>query len=365
MSTRENSGYGWLLAASLVLGFFHTPALAQAQRVPPQKEFQQCRLAAKRYLAAGKFSLAIPPLEKASSLDPANFENGFDLATAYMQTGALDKARAEAARLLSIRNSADVHTLKGDIETAAHSAKAAASEYQIAAQMDPSEDKIFDFGRSLMGFQSDAAIRIFSYGVEKYPQSLILHMGLGEAYDMQHDFDKAAEILCQAADMQPEDPRPIDFLGKLPIVSAETLKQIDLRFSRFQKNHPDNAIVNYYLARDLLNPKQGVPSDEDLVNGERLLKNAIRLDPKLADPYFQLGRIRERKGQQTEAIAAYERAVNLDPQQETYHYRLAFVYRAAGQAEKARRELQTYERLHAANVVKYGPKPVGSPGSPE
>ena len=214
--------------------------------------------------------------------------------------------------------------------------------------MDSSEDRIFDFGRALLGFQSDAAIKIFSYGVEKYPKSLILRIGLGEAYDIRHEYDKAAEILCQAADMEPDDPRPIDFLGKLPFVSAETVKEIDQRFSRFVKAHPDNANANYYLARDLVNPKQGQPSEQDLATGEQLLKAAIRLDTKLADAYFQLGRISEKKGQQAEAMADYEQATKLDPSQETYHYRLSFVYQSAGQVEKAKREVEAFQRLRAA-----------------
>ncbi len=336
----------------------------QAQQAPSSsgkgavQEFQETRSRAKGYLRADKTSLAIPFLEKARALKSSDYENGYDLSEAYLRTGQLGKARAEALHLLAIRNTADVHTLMGSIETAAHSPNAAAAEYQVAAQMDPSEDRIFDFGRSLIGLESDADIRVFSYGVQKYPKSFILRVGLGEAFDFHEDYEKAAEILCQAIDLDPDDPRPIDFLGKLPVVSPETAKQIDRRFSQFLQAHPDNANVNYYLARDLLNPKSGAPSEDDLANGERLLMAAIRLDPKIAEAYFELGRLRERKGQQNQAALAYEHAIRLDPSQERYHYHLSFVYRATGQAEKAKRELEVFQRLQAANEAKYGPKTI-------
>jgi len=318
-------------------------------------------LQAKRYLSADKVSLAIPFLEKARSLNGSDYDNDYDLSQAYRRTGQLDKARAEARHLLTIRNTADVHTLLGEIETAAHSAKEAAAEYQIAAQMDPSEDRIFDFGRSLVGFGSDADIKIFSYGVEKYPKSFLLRIGLGEAFDFHENYEKAAEILGQAMDLDPDDPRPIDFMGKLPLVSPETLKKVDQRYVQFLKAHPNNANANYFLARDLVDPRSGSPSEDDLANGERLLNTAIRLDPTMSEAYFELGRIREKKGQQNEAVLAYEHAVKLDPTQEKYHYRLMVGYRAIGEPQKAKREFQIFERLHTANEAKYGPKNIGAP----
>jgi tetratricopeptide (TPR) repeat protein len=357
MVSTPNLRIDGLVLGVLIMVCGANPALSeQAQQesrssgTQTAQEFQKDREAAKRYLSEEKAALAIPFLEKARAIDGSDFDNGFDLAQAYTQTGQLESARAEARHLLAIKNTADVHTLIGSIETAAHSPNAAAAEYQIAAQMDPSEGRIFDFGRSLIGFESDADIRIFSYGVEKYPKSSILRIGLGEAFDFHGNYEKAAEVLGQAMDIDPDDPRPMDFLGKLPVVSPETTKRIDQRFSQFLKTHPDNANTNYYLARDLLNPKSGAPSDDDLVRGEQLLKTAIRLDPNMADAYFEMGRLRERKGQQKEAVLAYEHAVRLSPDQEKYRYRLSFSYRAVGKTEKADEELRAFERLQSQHA---------------
>ncbi len=334
------------------------PVLAQptVQSPAPAQDFEQNRAAAKRYLAAGKFSLAISFLEKARAINSSDFDNSYDLSEAYLQTGQLEKAHKESLYLLTIRNTADVHTLLGNIATAAHAPKDAAAEYQIAARMDPSEDRIFDFGRSLLGFESDAAIKIFSYGVEKYPKSSLLLLGLGEAFDVHGNFDKAADVLCQAMDTAPDDPRPIYFLGELPVVTPEESRQIDERFSRFLKTHPNNANANYYLARDLLNPHAGEPSEEDLRTGERMLQTAIHSDPKLAGAYFELGRLRERKDQEKDAVVAYQQAVKLDPAEEKYHYRLLLGYRALGETEKAKREFQALQRAQAATEAKFGPK---------
>jgi tetratricopeptide (TPR) repeat protein len=306
--------------------------------------FTKNRMLAKRYLAQKKVAQAIPFLEKSRSLNDSDFENGYDLAIAYTQTGQIARARAEAIHLVTIRDCPDVHSLLGGIEDAAHDTKAAAAQYQIAAQMDPSEVRIFDFGQSLLAFDSDAAIKIFTYGVEKYPNSARLRVGLGVAFYLYRKFDRAAETLCQAVDMNPSDPRPIEFLGKLQNFSPQMSQQVIRRLSDFLKLHPDSGAANYYLARNVLRE----PSQADMARAERLLRNAIRLSPKLADAYFELGRLYEMEGKKSDAVLYYQYAIRLNPSQSRYHYRLSVALQATGQTAKAKQEAEEFRRLHSA-----------------
>ena len=187
MLAKRNFRLGWLVSLCITVSGVVMPQESQTPQSSEKRaaqDFQANRLQAKRSLSANRGPLRPCPSLKKLVLSTAPITTTITtLSQAYRRTGQLDKARLEARHLLTIRNTADVHTLLGEIETAAHSAKEAAAEYQIAAQMDPSEDRIFDFGRSLVGFGSDADIKIFSYGVEKYPKSFLLRIGLGEAFD--------------------------------------------------------------------------------------------------------------------------------------------------------------------------------------
>jgi len=353
-----------ILIALITITFVSSTSAFLLAQSTPANEFQKNRELAKQYLKEEAYSSAVPFLEKARAINGSDYDNGYDLAKSYLQTGQLDKARDEARQLLTIRNTADVHTLSGDIETAAHSPKPAAEEYQIAAHMDPSEDRIFDFGRSLLGFASDAAERVFSYGVQKYPRSAIMRIGLGEAYDIRGDYVKAIESLCQASDLNPDDPRPISFLGQLPVVPPDKTKMIDQRYSTFLKAHPDNAEASYYLGRDLLNPKDGTPSADDLNNSERLLQVAVHSNPKLAGAHFELGRLYAQRKKGTDAIGEYQKAIALDATQEEYHYQLAIAYRGAGEIDKANAEFQKFRSMRADKNEKYGPKDLTAPSGP-
>jgi Tfp pilus assembly protein PilF len=52
------------------------------------------------------------------------------------------------------------------------------------------------------------------------------------------------------------------------------------------------------------------------------------------------------QGKNQEAIGAFRRAIELDPSQPDAHYRLARVYSAVGQKQKAAEELAKTKQLH-------------------
>jgi tetratricopeptide (TPR) repeat protein len=170
---------------------------------------------------------------------------------------------------------------------------------------------------------------------------------LGAAFDINGESDRAAEVLCQVVDMNPDDPTPIEFLGKLLNVSPEMSIKIDQRLEQLLKSHSGDPHLNYYLGRNLLNPVAGQPSKTDMVRAENLLRTAIRLNPEFADAYFELGHLDEMEGRQIEAMFSYEHAIKLDTSQGKYHYRLSVVYRALGKLDLAAQEVRAFQRLQA------------------
>ncbi|HLF25938.1 MAG TPA: tetratricopeptide repeat protein [Anaerolineae bacterium] len=70
-------------------------------------------------------------------------------------------------------------------------------------------------------------------------------------------------------------------------------------------------------------------------------QRAIDLDPKYAYPHNGLGNVYADLGRTEEALAAYERAIDLDPKYAAPHYGLGNVYRDLGRTEEA---LAAYQR---------------------
>ncbi|HYE74399.1 MAG TPA: tetratricopeptide repeat protein, partial [Blastocatellia bacterium] len=250
----------FIFALLLLFGFFTPQPFAQSKAKPSAKLSQatlerQLQAAVQRtpndftanhnlgefYVRAGKLQAALPFLIKAYRLDPKHYANAYDLALAYVKTGKLSEARQQIQQMLVTNNTAELHNLMGLIEETAGNKLAAAESYQRAAQLDPSEKNVFDLGNILLQLTAaNEALKIFDYGVQKYPQSSQLRVGLGIAEYALGKHNQAVETLCQAVDLAPQDPRPYIFLGEMYGVSVELADEINRRFAEFIKRQPQN-----------------------------------------------------------------------------------------------------------------------------
>ena len=77
------------------------------------------------------------------------------------------------------------------------------------------------------------------------------------------------------------------------------------------------------------------------------MQKALQLQSESRLAYFDLGCIYADQNNNQEAVAALLHAVQLDPTQPDAHYRLARLYTALGQKEKAAQEFAKTKELHS------------------
>ena len=133
--------------------------LLEAVRRNPDS-FEAHRALAGHYLQQGKLEAAIPYLDRARTIDPAHYANGYDLAAALLETGNLNLAREQIERMLGAKETPELLNLLGDVYERADNRVAAAEPYQRAARMDPTEEHLFDWGNNLLrlrAYGSDTA----------------------------------------------------------------------------------------------------------------------------------------------------------------------------------------------------------------
>jgi tetratricopeptide (TPR) repeat protein len=309
------------------------------------------------YIQQDKLTAAIPYLEKAQQLNPAHYANSYDLALAYFQTGNLPQARTQIQSTMKWKDTAELHSLLGDVEEKAGHRVAAAEEYQRAAQTEPSENHLLDLGNSLIKINAfDAAVQIFNHSLEKFPRSAKLRVGMGIAYYARGQYSDAVKVLCEAADLEPSDPRPYLFLGEMYGVSVEMADEITRRMAQFVRFHPKNALAHYYYAVNLWKGRRNPESPVDLNRVEALLKTAIALDPRLAQAHFELGILYTEQQKYPEAISELRKAVSLQPDLANAHYRLGQLYQRTGQKALATQEVEIFKRLKDREAKSTGPK---------
>jgi len=221
----------------------------------------------------------------------------------------------------------------------------AVKEYQRAAEADPSEENLFAWGAELLLHRADApAAEVFAKGHHMYRKSVRLLVGMGAAAYAQDLNDQAARWLLEASDLDPSDPRPYLFLGKLQEVAKSEPKEWVAAFERYARLRPEDARAHYFYAVALEKRRQG---KEDLSAREAELKKAIALDPQLGDAYLRLGLLQVEKGEFPHAVESLEKAVQFTPLPDEAHLRLAQVYRQTGEAEKAKKESELYNEVSA------------------
>lgn len=304
------------------------------------------------YVRAGNLVAAIRYLEEAQRMDPSSYENGYDLAMAYEQTSQLSQARRLIHELLNRKETAELHNLLAAVEEKAGDYLAAANEYQRAAHMDPSESNLFDWGSELLLHHTlDPAIQVFSQGLERFPNSPRLAVGLGLAFFWRGSYDDAVEALLKATDLTPSDPRAYYFLSKAYDMSPRQADEVIRHFQRFAQLQPRDARALFYYGMSLWKGKRTQSSGALLDQVESLLKRALSLDPSFTEAHLQLGNLYSQERKYVEAVPEYQRALKLDPNIPDAHYRLGQAYVHLGQKELAQREFHVHQVLYEKHLA--------------
>jgi tetratricopeptide (TPR) repeat protein len=302
----------------------------------------------------GRAHEAIPYLERAAGLNPGDYENAYSLALANADAGNYDSAREKAQALLAHHDQAELHHLLADVQEKLGNSLEAVREYQRAAELDSSEPYLFDWGSELLLHHApEPALEVFTKGNHLFPRSVRMLVGLGAAYFASGSSDQAVQRISQASDLNPDDPVPYLFLGKMQ--SAENLPPDELvgKLHRFVTLHPESPQANYYYAVGLWKRRKTPQDDSKDSSGdtagatrvESLLNQAVHLDPKFGAAYLQLGILHSEQRDFAKAIFDYQQAIQVSPDMEEAHYRLAQAYRQTGETEKAKAELQLYNQM--------------------
>ncbi len=302
----------------------------------------------KLLVEGGRGSEAMAYLNRAAELQRGDYENSLELALANLETGHFALARSGAQALLAHYDKAELHHLAADAEEKLGNSLVAVREYERAAELDPREPNFFDWGSELLLHHApEPAVEVFERGNHLHPHSIRLLIGLAAAWFVRGSYDLAVQRICEASDLDPNDPTPYIFMGKMQAAEPEPPEKIVENLRRFLALHPDHAEANYYYASSLWKLRRGVADTATTERVESLLKNAIRLDPKLGAAHLQLGLLHFEQKDFPTAVSEFQNAIRGDSQGpvEEAHFHLAQAYRRMGNEAGADAEFQIYREL--------------------
>jgi tetratricopeptide (TPR) repeat protein len=326
-------------------------ALYAAVRHTPQS-FESNHQLGEFYLHSERCREAIPLLETAYTVNPGDHPNAFDLAVAFEACGEFVRARERVDQMLKRdkdlgkREEADLRRLLGNLDEKLEDPLAAVREYEQAAGLDSSEQNYFAWGAELLLHRAAApAIDVFGKGARLHPDSARMRAGLGAALYTTGSADEAAQRLCEASDLEPENSAPYLLLGKMQEASSTPLNCAEQKLARFAQDQPENALADYYYALAIWKRDRGSQDPDALEHAQALLEKSSAIDPKLDVAYLQLGNLYFFRGSFQEALAAYQKAIAANPLGSEAHYRLGLAYKRIGDGAKAQVEFEQYKQL--------------------
>jgi Flp pilus assembly protein TadD len=276
----------------------------------------------------------------------------YEMALAYSAKGDFAGAREQVRKALATADNAEGHRLLGELDERLNDPLEAVREYERAAHMDPSEQNYFEWGTELLLHKAaEPAVQVFTRGSTAHPKSARMLTGLGAALYSSGSSEEAARRLCDASDLQPADPAPYLFLGKIEMTSPTPLPCSEQKLARFAEEQPRNALANYYYAVSIWKREKGSENPAGWKQAEALLERAVTIDPKLDEAYLQLGILHFARGDFEQAIRDHKNAIEINPNLGEAHRQLGLAYQRTGEKAKAQQEFRAYERAEKTEAA--------------
>lgn len=311
------------------------------------KDELSVRLSVAQILAShGQYGEAAKDFERAAVLDPGQADLLYNLALARYRAGNLDGALKSARQAKSIKDSASIESLLGEIEEGKGDSLDAVHSMQAAVALAPdNEDYRLSLGLEFLKHETfKPALAVFEEGAHLFPESLRMRVALGLTYYFLEQYPRSIQTLAEAARLGKDASLPLEYLGRIQLQQivkpdAGAVKQL----CGYVDAHPGSGTLQAYcgallarMARD-----QGNPPPPDALNR---LRQAAKLGPKDSTARCELGKALDWAHQWSNARRELEACVRLDPNSVDAHYILAGIYRRLGRKDLAAKEIQLHDR---------------------
>ena len=265
-------------------------------------------------------------LELNPELDAAHLQLGFALlAQGYAEESIPHLERVHALIALGI---AQLET--GRFEVAVANLSAALAEHP------GNPDLLYYLGRA-SGLLSKRSIDTL---VTSYPDSPRAHQAMGENYFVLRQMPQAEKEYLAALEQSPELPELHLELG-IVYTGAADLSKAEEAFRYETKLQPGSAEAAYRLGTTLLQQGKGKEARVEL-------ERADRLQPDMPETLYSLGKAASLEGDSALAERSWNRLLAIEKDialAAQTHFALAALYRKAGEATKAKQEMQEYQKL--------------------
>ena len=280
--------------------------------------------------ARQQYPAAIERFRRLSARDPRSWTARYNLAAALIQSGQPSDAIPLLEQVAAERPAeAPVLSLLGSAREAAGDTAKALEAYQRALAADPeSSDRYLDYTRLLMELDRyDESSQLLLDGLKFVKDSYALQMRLGSVRLTTGNYEQARAAFGAALKEHPELPLAYIAIARSYFKEGRDADAVRVLAQAHEKLSPD-FLLEYYYGLELSRLDRG---EEAAAAFER----SVRLNPDVAEPRYELGRLYVRLNRLEEARGQLERVIELAPGHANAYYQLSRIYTKLGATEKA------------------------------
>jgi len=291
------------------------------------------------YFRQGRYEQAVAVLEQGLKVSPKLSSAQALLGIAYFQLNKFEDARPHLEAALRA-NPADDNAalmLAKDL-TNLNDFSAASERLQALAKRQPNNQEVwYLLGKVYMELSEGALAKMNAID----PDSVLVHEMSGEIMEGMKNYDGALVEYKKAVEMAPTRPGTHYMLGNVYYQLSAWDSAIE-QFEAELRNDPSNCKAEALIGNILLEQRR--EDDKALA----AIDKALALCPNLSQAHTDRGRALLKLNRNEEAAKELQIAEQSNPDDETTHFYLAQAYRAMGQAEQAKREMQLFSKLEEA-----------------
>lgn len=318
--------------------------------------------AAKLFTEQQMYVDAVPRFEKIVQMQPASWENRYNLAIAFLRAKRPEDARVLLAPLAAEHaGNANILGMLGSAYDLEGKTAPALDSYQKAIAADPKNpDRYLDCTRVMIDLnQFKEAAVLLQRGIAAVPDSYTLTIRAGTIEMMQGHYGKARGSFEEAVREHPDVALGYVALAQTYMKEGNDGKAIQVLTDGRAKVARDFAL-EYVL---------GLVSFEAGQREQALqaLKNAEELGPNVVEPHYQLGMLYMQMRQWIDAQGEFESVLRLDPHHAATFYQLSRTYERTGNVEKAQqmaKEASLLTRTQREEAIRSEQLRLGVPAQP-
>jgi tetratricopeptide (TPR) repeat protein len=271
--------------------------------------------------AKGRFDDAVKEFKDAMDLDPSNDEILATVAIAYIDRGLSEEGLTFLEKAKDINpDNPKIYLYRGLYHEKNKEYAKAIEEYLTASRKEKKSKEPYIYLSRLYCcadnpsyVNGNLAVDYAEKALEIAPDDPIALDTLAQAYFSKGEYDAAIEAEEKALEILPDHPFLVDNLTKFTEMITETAEEHNVKGAQFlSEGNYDAAAIEF--------------------------KTAVKIDPKFANGYYNLGKVYSQLGNYHEAEINYKTAIELMPDNPQYHYNLAIVYSKMGLLEESESE---------------------------